>query len=89
MSIIKTEKTVKITLDLPTRIAEFIKDSWPTNDLGKTITKEMVELCISQIEADANAEAIRPEQLIKKYGLFSVFKQYGVIQSYYSEALMK
>lgn len=84
----KTE-TVKVTLELPKQIAEFIKESWSTDNLPEILTKEIVELCLSQIDCEAGEECIQPEELVKKYGLFSVFKQHELIPSYYEEELMK
>ena len=87
----KTEKqeTVQVTLKLPKQITEFIKESWGTDTLEETLTKEIVELCLSQIDADAGEKEIYPEELVKKYGLFSVFKQFDIIPSHYKEELMK
>ena len=89
MSETEKQETVEVTLKLPKQIADFIKESWPTDNLEVTLTKEVVELCLSQIDADAGEEEISPEELVKKYGLFSVFKQYGIIPSHYKEELMK
>ena len=76
------EETVKVTLELPKQIIEFIKESWPTNNLEETLTKDVIELCVSQVEADAIKEGIEPEELTSKYGLLPIFKQYGVLPSY-------
>ena len=81
----KTE-TVKVTLELPKQLADFIKDSWATDNLSETLTKEIVTLCVSQLEADANEEGIKPLELGNKYVLIPIFKQYEVLPSYYREA---
>ena len=83
-------ETVKVTLELPKQITEFIKESWGTNDLQKTLTKEVIEMCFSQLDADANEESVFPEELIKKYGLMPIFKQfvkqYRILPCYIKEA---
>jgi hypothetical protein len=81
----KTE-TEKVTLELPKPITKFIKDSWSTNNLPETLTKEVINLCVSQLEADANESGVFPEELMKKHGLLPVFKQYRVLPEYYREA---
>ena len=85
----KETEIVKVTLELPKQLADFIKDSWATDNLSETLTKDIVQMCHSQIEGDANEQETTPEELIKKYGLFSVFKQHGIIPSHYKEDLMK
>ena len=80
----KTE-TVKVTLKLPKQIAEFIKDSWSTDNLEETLTKEIVSISYSQVDAEANEKGIFPEELMKKYDLLPIFKKYGVLPSYYKE----
>jgi hypothetical protein len=75
-----------VTLELPKQIAEFIKDSWETNNLEETLTKDIIKLCLSQLEADANEAGVFPEQLISKYGLLQIFKNFGVLPKYYKEA---
>ncbi len=59
----KTEKqeTVEVTLKLPKQITEFIKESWDTENLEETLTKEIIDLCLSQIDCDAGEEQIDPE----------------------------
>jgi hypothetical protein len=78
----KTE-TVKVTLQLPKQIAEFIKDSWETDDNQKTLTEEVVKSCFSQLEADANDAGVFPEELMSKYGLLQIFKDFNVLPVYY------
>lgn len=89
MSKTETEETVKVTLELPKPITVFIKESWSTDNLPEILTKEIIELCLSQIDCEAGEECVKPEELVKKYGLFTVFKQYEIIPSYYEEELMK
>ena len=82
----KTEEIVKVTLELPKQLADFIKDSWATDNLSETLTKDIVQMCHSQIEGDANEQETTPEELIKKYGLMPIFKQFGVLPCYLKEA---
>ena len=82
----KETETVKVTLELPKQITEYIKESWSTNNLEETLTKEIVEMCVSSIEGNFDVE---PEEEMKKRGLWSIFKQYGVLPSYYEEATAK
>ena len=84
----KTE-TVEVTLELPKQIADYIKDSWETDNLEETLTKEIIDLCLSHIDCDAGEEQVDPEEIVKKYGLWSTFKQYDALPSHYKEALMK
>ena len=79
----KETETVKMTLELPKPVADFIKETWSTNNLEETLTKEVVQMCVSSIEGDFDAE---PEEAMNKYGLLPIFKQYGVLPSYYKEA---
>jgi len=83
-------ETVKVTLELPKPITEFIKDSWSTSNLEETLTKEVVEMCLSQLDADANDQGILPREIISKYGLMPIFKKFGVfVPKYYLEAKAK
>lgn len=81
----KETKTIEVTLKLPKQIAEFIKDSWSTDNLEETLTKEIVSISYSQVDAEANEKGIFPEELMKKYGLLPIFKDYGVLPSYIKE----
>ena len=83
------KETVKVTLELPKQITDYIKDSWATDNLQETLTKEVVEMCFSQLDADANNQSVFPEELIKKYGLLPVFKQFGVLPCYIKEGKAK
>jgi len=86
----KETETVKVTLELPKQIADFIKDSWSTSNLEETLTKEVVEMCLSQLDADANEQGILPREIISKYGLMPIFKKFGVsVPEYYLEATAK
>ena len=76
------KEIVKVTLELPKQIADFIKESWETDNLEETLTKEVVQLCFSQMDADANEESVILEELINKRGLMPIFKQFGVIPCY-------
>ena len=82
----KEIEIVKVTLELPKQVADFIKDSWATDNLSETLTKEIVTLCVSQLEADANEEGIKPLELGNKYGLIPIFKQYEVLPEYYQKS---
>ena len=82
----KETETVEVTLKLPKQIAKFIKESWSTDNLEKTLTKEIVDLSYSQVEVEANEKGIFPEELMKKYGLLPIFKQYGTLPGFYKEA---
>ncbi len=84
----KTE-TVEVTLKLPKQITEFIKDSWDTDNLEETLTKEIVEISYAQLDADANEKGIFQEELIEKYGLLPIFKKYDVLPRTYKEAEAK
>ena len=84
----KTE-TIEVKLELPKQIADYIKESWDLDNLEETLTKEIIELCLSHIDCDAGEKQVDPEELVKKYGLWPTFKQYDVIPSHYKEALMK
>ena len=81
----KTEKQeiVQVTLKLPKQITEFIKAEWPTDNLEETLTKGIIEDCLSALEGDFDTE---PEETVNKYGLLPIFKQYGFLPSYYKEA---
>jgi hypothetical protein len=86
----KETETVKVTLELPKQIAEFIKESWSTSNLKETLTKEVVEMCLSQLNADANDQGILPREIITKYGLMPILKKFGVyVPKYYLEATAK
>ena len=82
-------ETVKVTLELPKQITEFIKESWSTNNLEETLTKEIIELSYSQLDADADDEGVFPEELIKKYDLLSTLKKYEVLPCFIKEAEAK
>ena len=83
-------ETVKVTLELPKQIAEYIKESWSTDNLKETLTKEVVALCLSQLDVDANESGTPPKELMSKYGLLPIFKKFGVsIPRYYLEATAK
>jgi hypothetical protein len=89
----KETETVNVTLELPKQLADFIKESWNTNNLQKTLTKEVIQLCFSQLDADANEESVFPEELINKYGLMPIFKQFvkefKILPCYIKEASTK
>ena len=85
----ETQETLKVTLELPKQVADFIKDSWATDNLSETLTKDIVQMCHSQIEGDANEQETTPEELIKKYDLMPIFKQYNVLPCYLKEAEAK
>lgn len=85
----KKEEIVKVTLELPKQVADFIKDSWATDNLSETLTKDIVQMCHSQLEGDANEQETTPEELIKKYDLMPIFKQYNVLPCYLKEATAK
>ena len=85
----KEIEIVKVTLELPKQLADFIKDSWDTEDLQETLTKDIVQMCHSQLEGDANEQETTPEELIKKYDLMPIFKQYNVLPCYLKEAEAK
>jgi hypothetical protein len=82
----KETENVKVTLELPKPVADFIKETWSTSNLEDTLTKEIVQMCVSSIEGDFDAE---PEEEMKKYGLLQIFKQYGVLPKYYNEVEAK
>ena len=86
-------EVVKVVLELPKEIADFIKDSWATDNLSETLTKEVIQLCFEQLDADASEEDIFPEELIRKHGLMPVFKkfvkQFGITPCYIREAAAK
>ena len=82
-------ETVEVTLKLPKQITEFIKDSWDTDNLEETLTKEIVEISYAQLDADANEKGIFQEELIEKYGLLPIFKQYGTLPGSYKETIAK
>jgi hypothetical protein len=71
-------ETVKVTLELPKQIAEFIKESWSTDNLEETLTKEVLEMCLSRLDADANDQGVLPREIISKYDLLPIFKKFGV-----------
>ena len=77
----KTE-LVEVTLKLPKQIAEFIKETYHTDNLEKTLTKEIVEVSCSQVDAEDDDVA---EALVKKYDLLPIFKQYGILPNHYQE----
>jgi len=87
----KETETVKVTLELPKQIAEFIKESWSTDNLTETLTKEVVEMCLSQLDADANEQGILPREIISKYDLMPIFKKFGIYvpEYYHSEVTAK
>lgn len=74
----KETETVEVTLELPKPIAEYIKESWSTDNLEETLTKETVILCLAQLDADANDQGILPREIISKYNLLPIFKKFGV-----------
>ena len=82
-------ETVEVTLKLPKQLTEFIKDSWSTDNLEETLTKEIVEISYAQLDADANEKGVFPEELIEKYGLLPIFKKYGTLPGSYKEAETK
>jgi len=71
-------ETVEVTLRLPKPIAEWFKDE-DTKNLEDRLTLELIGVVLSQVEAD-NAELH-----MRKYGLRQVFKDYGVLPSYYKD----
>ena len=83
------KEMVNVNLNLPKELADFIKESWDTEDLQETLTKDIVQMCHSQIEGDANEQETTPEELIKKYGLMPIFRQYNVLPCYLKEASAK
>ena len=85
----KETEVVKVVLELPKQLADFIKESWDTEDLQETLTKDIVQMCHSQIEGYANEQETTPEELIKKYDLMPIFKQYNVLPCYLKEAEAK
>jgi len=77
------KETVEVTLKLPKQIAEYIKAEYPTDNLEETLTKDIVEDSLSQLEGEDDTETTKA--LMKKYGLLPIFKQYGILPSYYRE----
>ena len=69
---------VTVTLKIPKPIAEWYKDT-RTGNLEDRLTLELVELVLSEVEG------IQTELLMEKFGLKQVFKDYGVLPSYYKD----
>lgn len=79
-------ETVKVTLELPKPIAEYIKAEYPSDNLAETLTKGIVEDVLSSIEGDFDVDT---EEEMRKRGFLPIFKQYGVLPTYYKEAEAK
>jgi len=82
-------ETVKVTLELPKQIAKFIKDSWSTDNLTETLTKEVLEMCLGQLDADASDQEILPREIINKYDLAPIFRKFGIYVPEYYEVTAK
>ena len=54
-----------------------------------TLTKEVITLSHSQLDAEANEKGIFPEELMKKFGLLPIFKKYGTLPRSYEEVAAK
>ena len=76
-----SETEIEVTLKIPKQVAGWFTEE--TEPLEKRLTAELVELCLAQIDGSTK------DTLIAKYGLESVFKEYGLIPSSYKEDLMK
>ena len=74
-----SETEIEVTLKIPKQVAGWFTEE--TEPLEKRLTAELVELCLSQIDGSTK------DTLIAKYGLESVFKEYGLIPSNYKEAV--
>ena len=72
-----SEKEIEVTLKIPKKVVDWFTDE--NAPLEKRLTAELVELCLSQIDGSTK------DTLIAKYGLESVFKEYGLIPSSYKE----
>ena len=82
----KETENVKVTLELPKPISDYIKSEYPSDNLAETLTKGIVEDVLSSVEGDFEVDS---EEEMKKRGLLPIFKQYGVLPSYYKEAEAK
>jgi len=72
------EETVEVTLKLPKPIVEWFRDE-DTKNLEDRLALELIEVAFSQVESED------AELLMRKYGLKQVFKDYGVLPSYYKD----
>ena len=73
------KETVEVTLKLPKPIADWFTDELTVN-LEDRLVQELVEIVASQVDCDD------PELLMNKYGLKPVFKEYGVLATYYMDS---
>jgi len=69
---------VEVTLRLPKPIVDWFKDE-DTKNLEDRLARELIEIVFSQVESGD------PEMLMRKYGLRQIFKDCGVLPSYYKD----
>lgn len=75
------QETVEVTMKLPKAIVDFLKDA--ERDVAKYIEKNVVGCVMSDLECDF-LHIPKVEEVIRKYGLKPVFKEFGVLPGYYN-----
>ena len=78
----KGEETVKVTVKLPKAIVDFLKDT--ERAVEKYIEDNVVGCVMSDLEFEFS-HIPKVEEVIRKYGLKPVFKEFGVLPSYYEK----
>ena len=66
-----------MTVKIPKAVVDFIKDM--EGDVEKYVAYTIVDLMFSYVES------VNAEQLMDRYDLKSVFKEYGVLPCYYGD----
>ena len=77
------EETVEVTLKLPKRVVDFIRDV--EGKVEEYLVQCIVDLHVSYVECLASDTKEYPEKIMDQYGLRPVFKSYGVLPCYYRD----
>ena len=70
------QETVEVTVKLPKAVVDCIREL--EGDPAKWIAQEIIDLMVSYLES------VDATQLMDKYGLKSIFKEFGVLPCYYN-----
>jgi len=74
------QETVEITVKLPKAIVDYLKCM--KSDVAEYIQSSVVGYIQADIEFE-HMHPILPEKVMEKYGLKTIFKEYGVLPCYY------
>lgn len=78
----KQEETVEVVLRLPKAVVDFLQDR--EGDVAEYLARDTVDSLVSQIECICIDEPDKePGQIAQSYNLIPIFKERGLLPSYW------